>query len=297
MTNIRMTELLLEVGVPGNAVQIITGKGSIVGNHLVSSPKIDAVTLTGSTEVGLSVAEVAAKNLHHTHLELGGNDAFIVLDDADLEVAANDLVFSRGMNAGQVCAAPKRIIVHNKVKDRFAEMLVEKLKKINVGDTADPDTDIGCLINEKAAIEVESQVQYTIDQGARCILGGKRTGGAYFPMTVLVDVTAEMDVAKDMEIFGPVFPLIGFDTDEEAVAIANASMYGLMSGIMGGEKRAIKMAAQMESGGVIVGGTGNYRPLEFPFGGYKMSGLGREGISATLEEMSQLRTIVLKGFR
>jgi len=298
LTNIRLTELLLEAGVPGNAAQIVTGKGSTVGNYMVSSPKIDAVTLTGSTEVGISIAETAAKHLHHVHLELGGNDAFIVLEDADLEAAVNDVAISRSMNAGQTCAAAKRMIVHNKIKDRFAEMLVEKLNKICVGDTSDPATDIGCLINEKAAIEVEKQVQYTIDQGAKCILGGQRFNKTFFPMTVLVDVTPEMDVSKDMEIFGPVFPIIGFDTDQEAIAIANSSMYGLMSGIMSNDcKRAMKIAAKMESGGVVVGGTGNYRPPEFPFGGYKMSGLGREGISATLEEMSQLRTIVLKGFR
>lgn len=298
LTTIRVTELLLEAGVPGNAAQIISGKGSDVGNYIVSSPKIDAVTLTGSTEVGIRVAETAAKHLHHVFLELGGNDALVLLEDADLEQAVAEAVASRASNAGQTCGASKRFIVHNQIKDRFAKMLVEKLKQIRVGDIFDQNTDVGCLINEKAAVEVERQVQHTVEQGAKCILGGERFNKTFFPMTVLVEVTPHMDITKDMEVFGPVFPIIGFDTDDEAVAIANASMFGLSGGVMSkGYMRAIKIAERMESGGVVVNGSGNYRPPELAFGGFKMSGLGREGISATLEEMSQGKNIVLKGFR
>ncbi len=296
LTVMRLTELLLEAGVPGNVAQVITGSGAVIGDHLVSNPGIDAITLTGSTEVGIIVAEQAAKNLHHIHLELGGNDPLIIFDDVDLENAVNEAVVSRAFNAGQTCASSKRLIVQNSIKDRFTELLVEKLGELRIGDPQDPQTDIGCLINEKAASDVEEQVKHTIEQGARCILGGSRYDNTFFPMTVLVDVTPEMDVAKDLEIFGPVFPIIGFDSADEAVEIANSSIFGLMSGILTDDyKKAMKMAARLESGGVVINGSGNYRPPELAFGGYKMSGLGREGVSATLEEMSQLKSIVLKG--
>ncbi|OFI32387.1 aldehyde dehydrogenase family protein [Alteromonas lipolytica] len=295
LTVLRLTQLLLDAGVPPTVAQCITGSGSVIGNYLVSSPHINAITLTGSTGVGIAVAEQAAKHLHHVHLELGGNDPFIVFGDADVDVAVEDTVISRAFTAGQTCASSKRLIIHNSIKQTYTEKLVARLKEIKVGDPQSRDTDVGTLINEGAAAEVEKQVQHTIDQGAKCILGGKRDG-AFFPMTVLTDVTPEMDVSKDLEIFGPVFPVIGFDTPEEAIEIANSSCFGLMSGIMTNDyKTAMKMAKALQSGGVVVGGTGNYRPPELAFGGYKMSGIGREGISATLEEMSQLKSIILKG--
>ncbi len=296
LTVIRLTELLLQAGVPANVAQLVTGSGAMIGDHLVSSPRINAITLTGSTEVGIVVAEQAARHLHHVHLELGGNDPLIIFDDVDLHKAVEETVVSRAFNAGQTCASSKRLIVHNSIKDRFAEELVKKLSELRVGDPQDPEIDIGCLINEKAAIDVEKQVQHTVDQGARCILGGSRYNGCFFPMTVLVDVTPEMDIARDLEVFGPVFPIIGFDTVEEAIDIANASIFGLMGGVLTNDyKRALKIAARLECGGVVINGSGNYRPPELAFGGYKMSGLGREGVSATLEEMSQLKSIVLKG--
>jgi succinate-semialdehyde dehydrogenase/glutarate-semialdehyde dehydrogenase len=296
LTVIRLTELLLEAGVPGNVAQVVTGSGSVIGDHLVSSPRIDAITLTGSTEVGITVAEQAAKHLHHVYLELGGNDPLIIFDDVDVEKAVDEVVVSRAYNAGQTCASSKRIIVQNSIRQAFTEKLVKKLGDLRIGDPLDPQTDIGCLITEKAALDVQRQVKHTVEQGARCILGGAPYDRTFFPMTVLVDVTPNMDIAKDLEVFGPVFPIIGFDTAEEAIEIANSSIFGLMGGVMTGDyKKALKIATALECGGVVINGSGNYRPPELAFGGYKMSGLGREGVSATLEEMSQLKSIVLKG--
>lgn len=295
---IRITELLLEAGVPGDAAQLVTGRGSVVGDYLSASPMIDAITLTGSTDVGIAVAENCAKNLHHVHLELGGNDAMIIFEDVDVEAVAAEAALARAMNTGQTCAAPKRFIVQNSIKEQFTKALVEKLKTIKMGDPSDENTDVGCLITEKAAITVEEQVKYTVSQGAKLALGGERYDKTFFPMTVLTDVTKDMDVAKDLEIFGPVYPIIGFDTEEEAIAIANASKYGLMGGVISNDyKKCFRVAAELECGGVVINGNGNYRPPESPFGGFKMSGLGREGISATLEEMSQIKTYILKGVR
>lgn len=296
LTVMRLTALLLEAGIPKNVAQVITGSGALIGDYLVASSKIDAVALTGSTGVGIAVAEKAAQHLHHVHLELGGNDPFIIFSDADIDAAVAETVTSRALCAGQTCASPKRLIVHNSVKQQFTEALVKSLQALKIGDPSDPKTDVGCLISEKAAADVQKQVDHTIEQGARCILGGSAFDGAFFQMTVLVDVTPDMDIASDLEIFGPVFPIIGFDTAEEAVKIANSSMFGLMSGIMTNDyKTALSMARQLESGGVVINGCGHYRPPELAFGGYKMSGIGREGVSATLEEMSQLKSIILKG--
>ncbi|MGI9952721.1 aldehyde dehydrogenase family protein [Moorellaceae bacterium AZ2] len=294
LTLIRMTELLLECGIPGNALQMITGKGSTVGKWLVANEKINAVSLTGSTEVGKEIAQSAAPYLHRVFLELGGNDAMIIFEDADLELAVKEAM-SRIWNAGQTCMAPKRFIVHKQIRDQFTELLVEKLSKVVIGDPLNRNTDMGCLISEKAAKTVEEQVGLTINQGAKCVYGGKRLHGAFFPPTVLTDVTPEMDIARNMEVFGPVFPVIAFETNEEAVRIANNTIYGLNGSVFSTDiSKAIKTASAMECGTVVINGSGLYINSEIPFGGYKMSGLGREGISCSLEEMTQVKNYALK---
>lgn len=296
LTLIRMTELLLECGVPGDSAQIITGSGAVVGNYLTCSTEADAISLTGSTSVGVQTLKAGAENLHRVFLELGGNDAMIIFEDADIDLAVENAVMARTTNAGQICIATKRFIVQNSVKDKFAKLLVEKLEKLTIGDPLDPKSDMGCLINEREAIKVKEQVDLTISHGAKCIYGGNLFNKTFFEPTVLTDVTPEMDIAKDMEVFGPVFPIIGFDTEEEAAAIHNSTIYGLNSGIMTRDiSRAMKIAYKLECGSVVLNGTGRYRHPDIAFGGYKMSGLGREGVSATLEELTQVKTIIMKG--
>ena len=199
MTLIRMTELLLECGMPESAIQIVTGSGSVVGKYLVESSKINAVSLTGSTAVGIETAKSAAHNLHRVHLELGGNDALIVYEDANIELAVREAVLSRTTNAGQACIASKRFIVHNSIKDKFTHLLIERLNKLKIGDPLDPETHMGCLINENAAIEVKRQVDLTIEQGAKCICGGNIFNKTFFQPTVLEEITPDMDIAKDMK--------------------------------------------------------------------------------------------------
>lgn len=296
LTLIRMTELLLECGVPGDAAQIITGSGAVVGDYLVSSPKADAVSLTGSTAVGIQTLKTASVNIHRVFLELGGNDAMIILDDGDIDLAVKDAVAARTTNSGQICVATKRLIIHNSIKDKFTNCLIEKIKELKIGDPLDPETDMGCLINENEAKKVKNQVDHTIKQGAKCVYGGNIFNKTFFEPTVLVDVTPEMDIAKDMEVFGPVFPIIGFDTIEEAIDIHNSSSYGLNGGIVTRDtSKAMKIATKLECGIVVLNGTGRYRHPDVAFGGYKMSGLGREGVSVTLEELTQIKTFVMKG--
>jgi acyl-CoA reductase-like NAD-dependent aldehyde dehydrogenase len=292
---IRLVELLHEQGVPVDALQVLTGSGAKLGAALSASPKIDAISFTGSTPVGIEIAKAAAANMTRVFLECGGNDPLLVFEDADLEETADELVRARVTNAGQTCCATKRVIVQDTVRDRLADLLVQRLEKVRVGDPACRDTVLSCLISEGAAIEAESQIAATVAAGATCAYGGKRRG-AYLDATVLTGVTPAMGMARDLEVFGPVFPFIDFHTEEEAVEIANASQFGLQGGVMTGDyKRAMRVASRLQCGGVIINGSGMYRSAEMAFGGYKKSGIGREGISHTLEEMSQVKTIVFKG--
>lgn len=295
LTLIKLVALCLEQGIPGNVLQIITGSGEVVGKILAESPKVNAISLTGSTEVGISLAETGAKTLKRVFLELGGNDPFIVLDDADISKAIAAAVEGRLENAGQTCCSSKRFLIHESIHDVFIKKLLEALSKIKHGSPQDDETEYGCLINGNAAQKVELQIQKTIEQGAKLICGGHAYNITYFEPTILDDVTLDMDIAKDMEVFGPVFPIITFKTDEDAVKIANASRYGLQAGIMTKSvDRAMRIAANLQCGAIVINGSGNYRHIEQPFGGYKMSGFGREGISGTLAEMTQEKTYVLK---
>ena len=180
------------------------------------------------------------------------------------------------------------------MKDEFAKKAVERIKQLKVGDPKDENTQIACLISEKAAIKVEKEVNKTVEQGGKIILGGKRNGAFYEP-TVIVDVPKTADVAKDMEIFGPVVPIIGFDSDEEAIEIANSSIFGLSSCVFSSDqKRAFNIAKAMESGGAVINGASFFRSFEMPFGGWKHSGIGTEGVMSTFDEMTRVKNIVLK---
>lgn len=293
--NIYLTKLLLEAGVPEGAAQVVTGSGSIIGKLISGHKEINAISLTGSTRVGIETAAAGAQNLTRVFLELGGNDPFIVFNDADLDKAVEETLAGRASNAGQTCCGSKRFIVQNGVKEAYTKKLLEALKKLKVGDPLDPDTIYGPLITERAAIEVEQQVQKTVAQGAKVLYGGKRYNHTYFEPTLLADVTPEMDIAKDMEVFGPVFPVIGFDTVEEAIKIANAAPYGLSSGVLTADMgTALKVAMEMEAGTCVINGCGNYRSAHLAFGGYKMTGIGREGVTHTLDEYTQEKSIAFK---
>lgn len=234
-----------------------------------------------------------AHNLQHVFLELGGNDPYVVFDDADMNVAVAEAIGGRCYNAGQTCCANKRFIVHNSVKKEFTEKLIEALKNYRIGNPADENTQMGCLVSERAAKEVMRLIEKTIDQGGKLLYGGTQEGAFVYP-TVL-EVTREMDVAKDMEIFGPVFPVMGFDTFEEAVDIANQTVYGLASGVITQNiNTAIRFAKAVEAGTCVINSSGNYRSVHQPFGGYKQTGIGREGTSHTLNEVTQEKTIVIK---
>ena len=289
-----MTKLLLEAGVPGNAAQCITGGGAVVGDALAADPQVAGVTLTGSTQVGVHVAKLCAAQLKPYSLELGGNDPLVIFDDVELDWAVEQAVGGRIANAGQICCASKRFIVHNSIREEFAKRLAKTLFAMKLGDPMDPQTQVGPVINEKAAIRIISQIEKAVSQGAKILCGGSRNGCFVTP-TVLADVSVNSSIATDEEVFGPVFPVIGFDTVEEAIAIANNSCYGLSSGILTNDfKKAMKFALEVDAGACVVGGNGNYRLTQQPFNGHKMSGVGSEGTMFTIQEMVKVKTIVLK---
>jgi succinate-semialdehyde dehydrogenase / glutarate-semialdehyde dehydrogenase len=295
LTVIRVTELLHEAGVPGSTMQVITGRGSLVGEIIASSPKVNLVSMTGDTKTGIRVAQNAAKNLSRTFLELGGNDALVVFDDADLDEAVEHAAFGRTWANGQCCCANKRIIVQNSILDEFTHKLIKKIQEYTLGNPMDPTTKIGPLITEKAANVVKQQIDFTLSQGAQLLYGGERLDNAFLSPAILGNVSKETDVARDLEIFGPVLPIIGFKDDIEAVEISNNSIYGLSGSVFSKDiRRALNASFKMETGQVAINGTGLYRPDVSQFGGYKQSGLGREGLSVTLEEMTQVKNIAIR---
>ena len=294
LTLTKYVELLVEAGVPAGVISVVHGSGSVVGSALTSNKKVNIVSLTGSTAAGIDAAKNCAEHLAHSSLELGGNDAFILCEDGDIDLAVEETVWGRLYNTGQVCCASKRFLIQNSVKQQYIDKMIEKIKTLKVGYPSEMDTDIGCLISEEAAIEVENQVNTTIEQGAKVVYGGRRNGAFYEP-TIIDGVTKDMDVAKDMEIFGPVISIIGFDTIEEAVEIANQSIYGLSGSIITKDmNKAIKVSEAMECGGFVINGASFFRSFEQPFGGWKYSGIGNEGIMTTLREMSRTKTVILK---
>ncbi len=297
-----MVEYLHKAGVPGNTVQCITGRGSFLGNRLVGDPGIAGVSLTGSTEVGISVAAECAGQLKPCSLELGGNDPFVVCADADVDTAVSMALGGRIANAGQICCSSKRILVHDSLIDVFTSKLAGALEKMKIGDPMDPSTEIGPVINPRAAEEILRQVELSVSEGATLVTGGKRVWplgegkGNFISPAVLGNVPENASVATDMEIFGPVYAVIRFHTIEDAVRIANNSKYGLSSGILTGNmKDAFAFANRVDAGACVIGSNGNYRLCQQPFNGHKYSGFGTEGSMYTLQEFLKIKTIVLKG--
>ena len=296
LTLIEMTKLLVQAGVPAGACQVLYGERRFVSEEIIKTTRINAVSLTGSTASGIAIQQDSAPFLHKVFLELGGNDALIICEDAGLDYAVEQIYWGRVFNVGQTCCASKRFLVHSSIHDELVEKLCSRLDTIKRGDPSDPATEYGCMYTADAAKKVLGQIQDTIDQGAKCVYGGTLANETFLEPTVLVDVTRDMDIAKDLEVFGPVIPIIKFDSVDEAVEIANSSMYGLSNGIITKDlARSLKIASMLKSGSVVTNATGNYRHLDQPFGGFKMSGVGREGVSSTLEEFSQEKTYIIRG--
>jgi lactaldehyde dehydrogenase len=293
LTLLKIAEIMEEAGLPRAAHQMITGPGAVIGDFLARAPGIQLITVTGSTAVGVRIAQLAAENLKKVHMELGGNDAMIILADSDLEKAAEAVVLGRlARGNGQICCAVKRIYVEAPIYDDFADLLTRKAKALKMGNQLEEDTDVGPLINEQAAREVEASVNEAVQAGARLAAGGHRQG-AFMEPTVLTDVSPSIPIFKE-EVFGPVAPLMKFTSLEEAIQMANDSPYGLQSAVFTSDiNKAFDVAYKLEAGGVIINWSSALRVETLPFGGIKMSGHGREGVHDTLDEMTDQKTIIV----
>lgn len=293
LTLLKIAEILENTDLPVGAHQMITGQGSTVGEILARSEGVDLISVTGSTEVGIRISKLAADNLKRVHLELGGNDATIICEDANLEQAAEAVIMGRlARGNGQICCAVKRVLVDSKIKDKFLNSLIDKARKLVMGNPINENTDVGPLITEKAAIEVEKSILDAVASGAKLCVGGKRFG-AFIEPTVLSDISDNSPIMTD-EVFGPVVPVISFDSVEEAISIVNKSKYGLQASIFTNDiKTAMNAAYALDVGGVIVNWSTAVRVENLPFGGVKYSGHGRESIHDTLLEMTEQKSIIL----
>jgi acyl-CoA reductase-like NAD-dependent aldehyde dehydrogenase len=294
LTVLRIGELMLEAGLPPEGMQMLTGFPKDLGDELVTSPDVRMISFTGSAGAARVIAGKAADGLKRLAFELGGTDAMIVLEDADLPAAADAVVQGRLTNgAGQICCAVKRVLVQESVRDEFLDLLVERTRQIKMGDPSCEETDLGPLITPEAAARADEQVKQSIEMGARCLAGGRRADGSFYEPTILVDVTPDMPVMKD-EVFGPVAPVASFKDIDSAIEMANDSNYGLQSTVFSSNiSNALKIAHRLEVGGVVINGTGAFRPGNVPFGGAKQSGIGRESIVDTVQEMTEEKTIVI----
>ena len=291
----RIARFLEEAGLPRAAHQVVTGPGEVVGAALVRAPGVQMVSMTGSTEAGRQILRDAADSLKKVHLELGGNDATIVCDDADPQAVAEALVAGRFTSGnGQICCAVKRVLIDRSIFTRVQDALVARTRALKLGHPLDPGTDVGPLISEAAAQRVEQQVARAVAEGAAVLAGGNRRG-AFFEPTVLADLRADSASLQE-EIFGPVLPLIAFDGFEQALALANLGPYGLQAAVFTGNLARVMHAFQvLDVGTVVVNHSTAIRLENLPFGGTKQSGNAREGLHETLLEMTEEKTLLMTG--
>ncbi len=286
---ILMAKILDASGVPAGALSVITAKGAI-GSRMAESPMINMVTFTGSTEVGEELTKISG--IKKIHLELGGKGCAIVLDDADIQDAADKVLAGSLKNAGQRCDAISLVLVQEGVANKFTEMLKERIKKWVVGDPADPASKIGPLIDSKAVARVKALVDDAVKKGAVLAHGGTVKGN-FFEPTLLLNVPLEANIINE-ETFGPVVPVHVFKSIDDALEIANKSKYGLDSSVFTTNiNHAWKIAKRLEVGEVTINNFPAHGVGFFPFGGVKESGLGREGVGYSIEEFTNMKTIVV----
>jgi succinate-semialdehyde dehydrogenase/glutarate-semialdehyde dehydrogenase len=291
-----LAELAERAGIPKGVFNVITGDSKAIGGELCANPTVRKLSFTGSTEIGRVLMRQSADTVKKLSLELGGNAPFIVFDDADIDAAVEGAIASKYRNAGQTCVCANRIYVQDSVYDKFAAKLAEKVKGFKVGAGNEPGVVIGPLIDAQGLAKVEEHVADATAKGAKVMLGGKRhsRGGLFFEPTILTGVTQAMRVSRE-ETFGPVAPLFRFKTDDEAIAMANDTEFGLAGYFYARDMGRIwRVAEAMETGMVCVN-SGILSTEIAPFGGIKQSGLGREGSKYGIEEYLEIKYLMLGG--
>jgi succinate-semialdehyde dehydrogenase/glutarate-semialdehyde dehydrogenase len=275
-------------------LQVITGSAAAIGGELTRSPVVRKLSFTGSTEVGRTLAAQCAPTLKKLSLELGGNAPFIVFDDADLDAAVQGVIASKYRNTGQTCVCTNRILVQASVRDAFADKLAAAVKALKVGNGVEPDVAQGPLIDRAALDKVEELVADAVAKGARVLTGGRRhaLGGTFYEPTLLGDVSPQAKLARE-EIFGPVAPLFHFETEDEAVHMANDTEFGLAAYFYSRDlARVWRVSRRLEYGMVGIN-SGILSTAVAPFGGVKQSGYGREGSRHGIDEYVQLKYLCM----
>jgi aldehyde dehydrogenase (NAD+) len=290
-------EIFEEAGVPGGVLNVVTcsrDNVSEVGQELVENPLVKGISFTGSTAVGREIAARAGAHLKKCCVELGGKDALIICEDADMDRATGAANFGSFMHQGQICMSVEKILVHESVMEEFLKRFKERAAKLKVGDTTKDNSHIiGPLINDRQVARVKDQIDDALAKGAKIVLGGKIEGRFVEP-TIMVDVTPDMKLYKD-ETFGPVVPVIPFSTDEEAISIANDTEYGLSSGVITkDEYRGLEIAKKLETGMCHINCSSVNDEPHAPFGGSKSSGVGRHGGRWATDTFTETRWITLE---
>jgi aldehyde dehydrogenase (NAD+) len=287
-------EIIAETDMPPGVVNIITSSEAEVSAALTTDPRVDMITFTGSTPVGRAIMAAASSTIKKCFLELGGKSALVVLDDADLEIPAMVAAMAGTSHAGQGCAITTRVLVPRSKQMELTEKIAQHMKAVKVGDPTQLETGMGPLISAAQRDKVAGMVDRAVAEGAEVVVGGHKVDGPgyFYEPTLLTNVDPDSEIAQD-ELFGPVLVIIPFDTDDEAVEIANNSIFGLSGAVYSAdEERALKVARRIRTGTIGVNG-GSYYGCESPFGGYKQSGIGREMGVAGLEEFLEIKTLAL----
>jgi len=296
LTALALAELADRAGIPGGVFNVVLGKAREIGPELTGNPLVRKLTFTGSTEVGRLLLAQAAGTVKKVSMELGGNAPLLVFDDAELDTAVEGMVATKYRNTGQACISANRAYVQSGIYDRFLERLAERVGSLKVGDGFEPDVKQGPLIDANALAKVEAHIADAVSKGATVVKGGLRhqRGGLFFEPTVLAGVTREMLVTCE-ETFGPVAPVVRFDTEDEAIAMANDTEFGLAAYLFSRDAARIwRVSAALEAGMVGIN-TGLISNEVAPFGGVKQSGIGREGSIYGIEEFLELKYLAWEG--
>ncbi len=295
LLSIELVKILAEAGLPKGVLNLVTGDGETVGSAIVHNRKIHAISFTGSVETGKWIAGEATRDMKRVSLELGGKNPVIVMDDADLDLALDGVLWGAFGTTGQRCTATSRVIVHEKILLKFQEKLIERTKKLRLGNGLDESTDVGPVINDPQLKKIEKYVDIGKNEGARLVIGGKEARpmpGYFFEPTIFTDVSADMRIAQE-EIFGPVLSIISSADLDEAIDIANSVMYGLSSSIYTNNIRnAFKAIEKMDTGITYINAPTIGAEIHLPFGGVKATGNGtREAGTTAIEEFTEIKTV------
>jgi len=289
LSALKLTEILLEAGLPPEGIQCLTGMGGEIGDALVSDRRVRKITFTGSRDVGERICKLAG--LKKVTMELGSNSPLIVMSDADMDKVTAAVVATGYANAGQVCISTQRVLTAGKVYGDFLDALKPKVAALTTGSQLDEKTKVGPMVRERDAVRVEEWVKEAVATGARVVVGGERRGAIYAP-TVVADVKPEMRISCD-ELFGPAVAVTPFNNIDEAIALANDTNYGLSAGIFTESLEwAMRFAREVESGNLHVNWGPQWRADLMPYGGLKESGFGKEGPRYAVQEMTELKTVI-----